>query len=211
MAQKKKSTIIHEGSDRPLQQKERHYVDNKKFYEALVKRKALIQKCEEDGLPIPRPDNYIGECIIKIAEGLQKKYNFTHQKYLPYKEEMIGDAIISCITYVDRFDPTASKNPFSYFTQTCYYAFIRRIEQEDDAIATRYKATIESAAMGELASLDSEEAEFAFQNLDVTMDNMEEFIYNYDAKQTRRKEIARKKKVIKKKGLEALMEDDSDE
>jgi len=31
---------------------------------------------------------------------------------------------------MDNFDPEKSKNPFAYFTQIIYYAFIRRIQKE---------------------------------------------------------------------------------
>ena len=43
---------------------------------------------------------------------------------------MIGDGIENCLQYVNNFDPEKSKNPFSYFTQIIYYAFIRRIQKE---------------------------------------------------------------------------------
>jgi len=43
---------------------------------------------------------------------------------------MIGDGIENCITYVDNFDPAKSTNPFAYFTQIVYFAFLRRIQKE---------------------------------------------------------------------------------
>jgi hypothetical protein len=43
---------------------------------------------------------------------------------------MVGDGIENCIVYLDNFDPEKSKNPFAYFTQICFYAFVRRITKE---------------------------------------------------------------------------------
>jgi len=43
---------------------------------------------------------------------------------------MISDGIENCLQYIYNFDPTKSKNPFAYFTQIIYYAFIRRIQKE---------------------------------------------------------------------------------
>ena len=43
---------------------------------------------------------------------------------------MISDGIENCLQYIDNFDPEKSKNPFAYFTQIIYYAFVRRIAKE---------------------------------------------------------------------------------
>ena len=43
---------------------------------------------------------------------------------------MILDGVENCIQYIDNFDPSKSNNPFSYFTQIIYYAFLRRIAKE---------------------------------------------------------------------------------
>jgi DNA-directed RNA polymerase specialized sigma24 family protein len=47
-----------------------------------------------------------------------------------YKDDMICDGIENCIQYIDNFNPEKSKNPFAYFTQIVYYAFLRRIAKE---------------------------------------------------------------------------------
>jgi hypothetical protein len=43
---------------------------------------------------------------------------------------MILDGIENCIQYFDNFNPEKSKNPFAYFTQIIYFAFLRRIDKE---------------------------------------------------------------------------------
>ena len=43
---------------------------------------------------------------------------------------MISDGIENCVQYVLNFDSEKSDNPFAYFTQIIYYAFLRRIQKE---------------------------------------------------------------------------------
>jgi hypothetical protein len=43
--------------------------------------------------------------------------------------------------YAHNFNPRKSKNPFSYFTQIIYFAFLRRIEKEKKQAYVKLKAT----------------------------------------------------------------------
>ena len=52
---------------------------------------------------------------------------------------MILDAIENCLIYMDNFDPKKSSNPFAYFTQITYYAFLRRIQKEKKHLQTKYR------------------------------------------------------------------------
>jgi len=52
---------------------------------------------------------------------------------------MIGDGIENCIQYIHNFDPDKSSNPFAYFTQIVYYAYLRRIAKEKRQQAIREK------------------------------------------------------------------------
>ena len=45
---------------------------------------------------------------------------------------------------MDRFDPEKSSNPFAYFTQIIYYAFVRRITKEKKQQAIKEKMLKES-------------------------------------------------------------------
>lgn len=104
-----------------------HYVNNADFLKAIIEMKEKAQYAKENGLPKPVVSNYIGECILKIATHLSYKPNFINYSY---REDMILDGIENCIQYIDNFDPAKSKNPFAYFTQIIYYAFLRRIAKE---------------------------------------------------------------------------------
>ena len=105
----------------------KHYVNNADFLAALKDYKAKVREAEDQGLDKPQVNNYIGECILKIATHLSYKPNFINYTY---REEMISDGIENCLIYIDNFDPERSSNPFSYFTQIIYFAFIRRIQRE---------------------------------------------------------------------------------
>ena len=104
-----------------------HYVNNKQFLEAIVERKLLLKEAEESDLPKPQVTNYLGECILKIANHLSYRPNFINYTY---RDEMISDGIENSLQYIDNFDPEKSKNPFAYFTQIIYFAFVRRITKE---------------------------------------------------------------------------------
>ena len=52
---------------------------------------------------------------------------------------MISDGIENCLQYLDNFNPEKSKNPFAYFTQIIYYAFIRRIQKEKKQVIIKQK------------------------------------------------------------------------
>ncbi len=107
--------------------KKQHYVDNKEFLAALIKYKEQVEIAEIRGLPKPKVNNYIGGCFLKIATHLSYRPNFINYMY---KDDMICDGIENCIQYIDNFNPEKSNNPFAYFTQIVYYAFLRRIAKE---------------------------------------------------------------------------------
>ena len=111
----------------PEKKKKVHYVNNKQFLEAIVERKLLLKEAEESDLPKPQVTNYLGECILKIANHLSYRPNFINYTY---RDEMISDGIENSLQYIDNFDPEKSKNPFAYFTQIIYFAFVRRITKE---------------------------------------------------------------------------------
>jgi hypothetical protein len=104
-----------------------HYVNNAEFLAALVEHRKNVQKAAEEGTQKPQIPNYIGDCILKIANHLAYKPNFINYSY---KDDMILDGIENCIQYLDNFNPDKSSNPFAYFTQIIYYAFLRRITKE---------------------------------------------------------------------------------
>lgn len=112
-----------------------HYVDKAELYRNMVAycEARDREKAEEGITRLNRKKNlldefpYISESIVKIANHLSYLPNFSGYTY---REDFVEDAILNCCEYVDNFNPKISKNPFAYFTQICWYAFIRRIMKE---------------------------------------------------------------------------------
>lgn len=139
-----------------------HYIDNKKFYAALVDYKVLVDEAKAQGNPQPQVPNYIGDCFIKIATHLSYKSNFINYTF---KDDMISDGIENCLTAVAKFDPTKSSNPFAYYTQIVYFAFIRRIQKEKKQQATKYKM-IENIDIDQIITQEQGNEELSNQFLD---------------------------------------------
>ena len=113
-----------------------HYVDNKKFLEAMIEYRNKCIKAEEKNRKKPEVTNYIGECFLKIANHLSYRPNFINYTY---RDDMISDGIENCLQYMNNFNPDKSNNPFAYFTQIIYYAFIRRIQKEKKQMQVKSK------------------------------------------------------------------------
>ena len=116
--------------------KSAHYVDNKEFLKAMIEFKDKCEKAEKRGRKTPRVTNYIGECFLKIANHLSYRPNFINYTF---RDDMISDGIENCLQYLKNFNPAKSNNPFAYFTQIIYYAFIRRIQKEKKQTSIKYR------------------------------------------------------------------------
>jgi hypothetical protein len=148
MKKKKKKDVEDEIIDEDLfpiikeEEEKSHYVDNKEFLKEMIKWKAKYDSAESSGRKTPPVSSYIAESFLKIAEHLSYRPNFMNY---PYREEMVGDGIENCLMYAHNFDPSKSKNPFSYFTQIIYFAFLRRIEKEKKQSYIKYKIMEDNA------------------------------------------------------------------
>lgn len=118
-----------------------HYVNNRDFLDALVVFKKECARAKENGEPRPLISNYIGECFLKIATHLSYKPNFVNYMF---REDMICDGIENCVQYIENFNPEKSSNPFAYFTQIIYYAFLRRIQKEKRQLEIKNKILTKS-------------------------------------------------------------------
>jgi len=124
--------------------KSNHYIDNKQFLAAMKQWKEIVIIAEQQGDERPPVSEYIGKCFVDIATNLAFRPNFINY---PFRDEMIGDGIENCLMYAHNFNPEKSSNPFSYFTQIIYYAFLRRIQKEKKQNYIKYK-------MMEIADID---------------------------------------------------------
>ena len=148
-----------------------HYVDNKKFLQAMVDYRLKCQKAEEKKRKKPVVTNYIGECFLKIANHLSFRPNFINYTV---RDDMISDGIENCLQYMDNFNPDKSKNPFAYFTQIIYYAFIRRIQKEKKQQDVKAKVIANSGVEMMMDSLEGDDAVYKSQMLDFLQKNIKE-------------------------------------
>jgi hypothetical protein len=145
-----------------------HYVSNADFLVAMKAYREKVLEAEAAGEPKPRVPEYIGECLLKIATHLSYKHNFINYTY---REDMILDGVENCLQYISNFDPTKSSNPFAYFTQIIYYAFIRKIQKEKKQSYVKNKMLLEMPfEMFELQEQD-EGGEFHNSMLDYLRNN----------------------------------------
>lgn len=175
-----------------------HYVDNKMFYAAILEHKRQCEEAAQKGLDEPRIPNYIGDCIYKIAVKLSTKPCFIGYSF---RDEMISDGVENCILYFKDYDPfrvlpdgtPAGANPFAYFTQVIFYAFLRRISKEEKQRYTLYKNFQEVLLSNHDSSLlvDTDDKNVLPKQL---YDNINDFMKKYEKKENDKKE---KRKQIK--------------
>ena len=126
-----------------------HYVNNKQFHEALIVYKTKCDAAKEKGITRPKIPDYIGECFLKIATHLSYRPNFVNYMY---RDDMISDGVENCLQAVHNFDVSRS-NPFAYFTQIVYFAFLRRIGKEKKQVEIKEKI-LEKSSFDEVFSAD---------------------------------------------------------
>lgn len=179
-----------------------HYVDNEKFLKEMVIYKREFDEAKaKDELP-PMISEYLGDCFMKIAQRLSFRPNFINYAF---KDDMISDGIENCVQYIKNFNPEKSSNPFAYFTQIIYYAFIRRIQKEKKQLYIKYKTMQSSSSLLENVEVSANDNDKGYNQETMNTDqkaNMYDFIKNFeDAKKA--KSVA--KKPVKTTNLEYFM------
>ena len=146
-----------------------HYVNNKEFSLSVVEYVKTVIEAKASESTIPKVPDYVATCFMKISEGLSHRPNFVRYTY---REEMVMDGVENCLRAINNYKietatRTGNPNAFSYFTQICFFAFIRRItkEKKQQEIKFRYieRMGIEDfAAMG----MDSNGAQQTMEYVD---------------------------------------------
>ena len=152
--------------------------------------KALKEKQEK-----PPVTNYIGSCFLKIANHLSYRPNFINYTF---RDDMISDGIENCLQYLDNFNPKTSNNPFAYFTQIIYYAFIRRIQKEKKQTTIKHRIITESN-YDDMTLQPGEDREFTNQFTEYLKKNMPTDSQELIAKEIEKKKLKKIKKRTKSK------------
>jgi predicted ATPase len=172
--------------------KKAHYVDNKQLYAVMVEYKKAVNESEESGDLKPQIPNYVGRCLLQIANRLATKPNFANYTF---KDDMISDGIENCVSYIHNFDPEKSNNPFAYFTQIIYYAFLRRIQKEKKQLYIKHKSLEQSVLFNSLVEGDDMGIG---NNVEIGSDYMNDFVKNFEAKEVKTKEKRKQAKGVEK-------------
>ena len=167
-----------------------HYVDNALFLEAMIEYKKQWQISKDNDEELPIISEYLGSVFLKIAQRLSFRPNFINYAF---KDDMISDGIENCLHYIHNFNPEKSSNPFAYFTQIIYYAFIRRIQKEKKQLYIKYKSMQNYEISPEYVEYMNYDEDFKtstdFKNSDFRV-VVDEFVDNF--------EKSKKKKAAKK-------------
>ena len=174
-----------------MARKKQHYVDNEKFLEVMGDYREKFLQAKDDETERPMLPDYAGECFLKIAERLSHRPNFINYAF---REEMVSDGIENCVMYAGNFNPEKSTNPFAYFTQIIYFAFLRRIEKEKKQLYIKYKTMEEYSSledhvdMGEMGQSETQAVSSGASPL--TADkraSIQEFIFAFEEKKRKKK------------------------
>ena len=169
-----------------------HYVDNKQLYAVMIEYKDAVNESEESGELKPQIPNYVGRCLLQIANRLATKPNFANYTF---KDDMISDGIENCVSYIHNFDPQKSNNPFAYFTQIIYYAFLRRIQTEKKQLYIKHKSLEQYVLFNTLVEGDDMGIG---NNVEIGSDYMNDFVKNFEAKEVKTKEKRKQAKGVEK-------------
>ena len=183
----------------PKKKKPIHYIDNKMFFTVMLKFHTGCEEARAANKPLPEIPNYVGECIMKISVRLATRPNFVGYSY---KDEMISDGIENCLTYIHNFNPEKSSNPFAYFTQIIYYAFLRRIQKEKKQVYIKHKSLENAMVMNTLVDMALEDRAHFQTTFSVVNDKMNDFVKKFEAKNI---PIAKPKR-----GIEVFIGDDNE-
>ena len=181
-----------------MPRKKQHYVDNEKFLEVMGDYREKFLEAKDNDTERPMLPEYAGECFLKIAERLSHRPNFINYAF---REEMVSDGIENCVMYASNFNPEKSTNPFAYFTQIIYFAFLRRIEKEKKQLYIKYKTMEEYSSlednvdMGEMGQSESQAVSSGASPLSADKRvSIQEFIFAFEEKKRKKK----KPKPVKK-------------
>ena len=174
-----------------MARKKQHYVNNEKFLEVMSDYREKYLQAKDNDTELPIIPDYAGECFLKIAERLSHRPNFINYAF---REEMVGDGIENSVMYASNFNPEKSANPFAYFTQIIYFAFLRRIEKEKKQLYIKYKTMEEYSSledhvdMGEMGQSETQAVSSGATPL--TTDkraSIQEFIHAFEEKKRKKK------------------------
>jgi hypothetical protein len=175
-----------------------HYINNKEFAAALTEHRKNWLASQEQGTPAPVVPDAIASQFLLLAKKLSTRFNFSGYSW---KDDMISDAVISCLRSAHKFNSEVSPNAFGFFNILCWRAFVDviKIEKEHSYIKAKMFYAIPEDSFD---VQDQDVDDFSF---------VQEFIPYFDVQDFEKKDQERriknkKKRLDAKEGLEALLD-----
>jgi len=129
-----------------------------------------------------------------------------------FRDEMIEDGIENCFLYFHNYDPgytgekSVGPNPFAYFSQIIYFAFLRRISEEERKRYMLYKNffNVIGPNYDSMALVDSDNNPLLTRQM---YDNIAAFMERFEKKEQEKKNKRKQVKV----GLDKFYEERNEE
>jgi len=181
-----------------------HYVNNREFSDKVMEYAVEARACRNADKQVPIVPDYIAKCFIRISEGLSHRPNFVRYTY---REEMVMDAVENCLRAIGNYNietatRTGKPNAFSYFTQICYFAFIRRITKEKKQQDIKFKF-IEKMGIEDFVAMGMDGA--GAEQTMAYVDTLRQRIGTIRTKDEAIKKFAKEEKKLEKEKLELFM------
>lgn len=163
------------------------YISNKHLYRLMIRYRNTLLESREKNLKPPQIPADIGNAIALICTNLIKRPNFSSYSS-QYRDEMISDAMVDCVAAIDNFDPDKTNNPFAYFTQIAWNAYIRRIQKEKKQQYIKFKNYEQSFVLGgDYDHFDQSQLQFNEINAEAIRHYEEKYLTKGETKKGKKK------------------------
>jgi len=95
----------------------KNYINNEDLLTEVIKFKENGVVSEE-----------LGKMLLVLANNYSFKGNFVGYTW---REDMVGEAVLTCIKYLKNFNPEKSRNAFAYITQICKNSYKLYIKEQN--------------------------------------------------------------------------------
>lgn len=173
-----------------------HYIDKKEFHEEMVAFKTdpeNIRRVENGERPIV--PNSIAEKILLLCE--KHTYNHKFGDRFPFRDEMMLDAVETCIRYIWNYDHVKYDNPFGYFNRIAAQDFIKRIKKEKKMFEKKVRYVQNLGVLDEIINSDilGDETLVDQDQAHIITDSIQKY-YEYEVKETPKKKAPKKKGTL---------------
>jgi DNA-directed RNA polymerase specialized sigma subunit len=125
----------------PNKKESKDYLSNKQMYIEII-------ECQRIG----KISDKLGKMFLLISQHFSTKKNFSGYSY---RSDMISAGIVSCCVAFPKFDPQRSDNPFAYFSQVVFNAYLQTLNKEKNHQKIRDKLLVEAEMTPSFGYLDN--------------------------------------------------------